>query len=106
MKKNFFTMMKHSMMAILAVAAMGMMTASLAACSSEDESEKNAAKVKEYLAGNEWTINSTSGTYSYYKNHMVYYEDGGDVTPGGFVIEPNTAFGYWQMDGDKLTTRF
>ena len=29
MKKNFFTMMKHSMMAILAVAAMGMMTASL-----------------------------------------------------------------------------
>ena len=40
MKKNFFTMMKHSMMAILAVAAMGMMTASLAACSSsEDESE-------------------------------------------------------------------
>ena len=62
MKKNFFTMMKHSMMAILAVAAMGMMTASLAACSSsEDESEKNAAKVKEYLAGNEWTINSTRG---------------------------------------------
>ena len=40
MKKNFLTMMKHSMMAILAVAAMGMMTASLAACSSsEDESE-------------------------------------------------------------------
>lgn len=37
---------------------------------------------------------------------MVYYEDGGDVTPGGYVIEPNTAFGYWQMDGDKLTTRF
>ena len=99
--------MKHSMMAIFSVVAMGMMTASLAACSSsEDESEKNAAKVKEYLAGNEWTINSTRGTYSYYKNHMVYYEDGGDVTPGGYVIEPNTAFGYWQMDGDKLTTRF
>ena len=107
MKKNFLSMMKHSMMAILAVAAMGMMTASLAACSSsEDESEKNAAKVKEYLAGNEWTINSTRGTYSYYKNHMVYYEEGGGLTPGGYVIEPNTAFGYWQMDGDKLTTRF
>ena len=107
MKKNFLTMMKHSMMAILAVAAMGMMTASLAACSSsEDESEKNAAKVKEYLAGNEWTINSTRGTYSYYKNHMVYYEQGGGLTPGGYVIEPNTAFGYWQMDGDRLTTRF
>lgn len=107
MKKNFLTRMKHSMMAICTLVAAGMITASLAACSSsEDESEKNAAKVKEYLAGNEWTINSTSGTYSYYKNHMVYYEDGGDVTPGGFVIEPNTAFGYWQMDGDKLTTRF
>ena len=107
MKKNFLSMMKHSMMAILAVAAMGMITASLAACSSsEDESEKNAAKVKEYLAGNEWTINSTRGTYSYYKNHMVYYEDGGGLTPGGYVIEPNTAFGYWQMDGDRLTTRF
>lgn len=99
--------MKRSMMAIFSVVAMGMMTASLAACSSsEDESEKNAAKVKEYLAGNEWTINSTRGTYFYYKNHMVYYEDGGDLTPGGYVIEPNTAFGYWQMDGDKLTTRF
>ena len=107
MKKNFLSMMKHSMMAISAMVAMGMVTASLTACSSsEDESEKNAAKVKEYLVGNEWTINSTSGTYSYYKNHMVYYEDGGDVTPGGYVIEPNTAFGYWQMEGDKLTTRF
>ena len=107
MKKNFLTMMKHSMMAILAVAAIGMISASLAACSSsEDESEKNAAKVKEYLAGNEWTINSTRGTYSYYKNHMVYYEGGGGLTPGGYVIEPNTAFGYWQMDGDRLTTRF
>ena len=107
MKKNFLSMLKHSMMAILAVAAMGMITVSLAACSSsEDESEKNAAKVKEYLAGNEWTINSTRGTYSYYKNHMVYYEEGGGLTPGGYVIEPNTAFGYWQMDGDKLTTRF
>lgn len=107
MKKNFLTMMKHSMMAILAVAAMGMITASLAACSSsEDESEKNAAKVKEYLAGNEWTINSTRGTYSYYKNHMVYYEGEGSWSSGGLFGEPNTAFGYWQMDGDRLTTRF
>ncbi len=107
MKKNFLSMMKRSMMAIFSVVAMGMVTASLTACSSnEDESEKNAEKVKEYLAGNEWTINSTSGTYFYYKNHMVYYEDGGGLTPGGYVIEPNTAFGYWQMDGDKLTTRF
>lgn len=62
--------------------------------------------MKEYLAGNEWTINSTSGIYSYYKNHMVCYAGGGGLTPDGHVIEPNTAFGYWQMDGDKLTTRF
>ena len=107
MKKNFLSMMKRSLMAISAMVAMGMVTASLTACSSsDDESEKNAAKVKEYLAGNEWTINSTSGTYSYYKNHMVCYAGGGGLTPDGHVIEPNTAFGYWQMDGDRLTTRF
>ena len=107
MKKNFLSMMKHSMVAICTVVAAGMMTASLTACSSnEDESEKNAAKVKEYLVGNEWTINSTSGTYSYYKNHMVYYEGSGSMSSGGLFGEPNTAFGYWQMDGDKLTTRF
>lgn len=107
MKKNFLSMMKRSLLAISAMVAMGMMTASLSACSSsEDESEKNAAKVKEYLAGNEWTVNSTSGTYSYYKNHLVIYENGGGLTPGGYVIEPDVAFGYWQMDGDKLTTRF
>ena len=107
MKKKFLMMMKHSMMAICTVVAIGMITASLAACSSsEDESEKEAAKVKEYLAGNEWAINSTSGTYSYYKNHMVYYEGEGSWSSGGLFGEPNTAFGYWQMDGDKLTTRF
>lgn len=94
-------------MGICTVVAAGMITASLAACSSsEDESEKNAAKVKEYLAGNEWTINSTSGTYSYYKNHMVYYEGEGSWSSGGLFGEPNTVFGYWQMDGDRLTTRF
>lgn len=106
MKKNFLAMMKHSMMGILAVVAMGMISASLAACSSDDDSEKEAAKVKEYLAGNEWKINATSGTYSYYKNHLVYYEGSGQWTPGGLFAEPNVAFGYWQMDGDKLTTRF
>lgn len=107
MKQNFLSMMKRSLMAISAVVAMGIMTASLTACSSsEDESEKNAAKVKEYLAGNEWTINSTSGTYSYYKNHMVYYEGSGSMSSGGLFGEPNTAFGYWQMEGDKLTTHF
>lgn len=107
---NFFAAMRGKAMAaaILGMAMMMVMGCGvMTGCSSsEDESEKEAAKVKEYLAGNEWTINSTSGTYSYYKNHLVYYEDGGGLTPGGYVIEPNTAFGYWQMDGDKLTTRF
>lgn len=37
MKKNFLTMMKRSLMAISAVVAMGMMTASLSACSSSDD---------------------------------------------------------------------
>lgn len=37
MKKNFLTMMKRSLMAISAVVAMGMMTASLSACSSNDD---------------------------------------------------------------------
>lgn len=107
MKQNFLSMMKHSMMAICTVVAAGMITASLTACSSsEDESEKEAAKVKEYLAGNEWTINSTSGIYSYYKNHMVCYEGGGGLTPDGHVVEPDVAFGHWQMEGDNLTTRF
>lgn len=106
MKRNFLTRMKHSMMAILAVMAMGMMSASLTACGGDDDNEKEMAKVKEYLAGNEWTVNSTSGIYSYYKNHLVIYENGGGLTPGGYVIEPDVAFGYWQMDGDKLTTRF
>ena len=106
MKKNFLAMMKRSMMAILAVVAMGMISASLAACSSDDDNEKELAKVKEYLAGNEWKINATSGTYSYYKNHLVYYEGSGQWTPGGLFAEPNVAFGYWQMDGDKLTTKF
>lgn len=106
MKQNFLTMMKHSLLGILAVMAMGMISASLTACSSDDGNEKELAKVKEYLAGNKWTVNSTSGTYSYYKNHLVLYENGGGLTPGGYVIEPDVAFGYWQMDGDKLTTRF
>lgn len=107
MKQNFLTMMKRSVMAICAVVAMGMISASLSACSSsDDESEKNAAKVKEYLAGNEWTVNSTRGIYSYYKNHMVCYEGGGGLTPDGHVVESNVAFGHWQMEGDKLTTRF
>ena len=66
MKQNFLSMMKHSMMAICTVVAAGMITASLTACSSsEDESEKNSARLKECLTGYGWTMKSTCGTYSY-----------------------------------------
>lgn len=107
---NFFAAMRGKAMAaaILGMAMMMMMGCGvMTGCSSsDDDNEKEMAKVKEYLAGNEWTVNSTSGTYSYYKNHLVIYENGGGLTPGGYVIEPDVAFGYWQMEGDKLTTRF
>ena len=78
---------------------------SLSSCSSSDDDEEKV-DIKEYLAGKEWAANSTSGTYSFYKNHLLYYEGGGGVTSGGYAIEPNVAFGHWQMDGDKLTTTF
>ena len=95
--------MAAAILGIAMVMGCGVMTG---CSSSDDDNEKEMAKVKEYLAGNEWTVNSTSGIYSYYKNHLVIYENGGGLTPGGYVIEPDVAFGYWLMDGDKLTTRF
>ena len=49
MKKKFLTRMKHSMMAILAVVAAGMITASLAACSSsENELSKDETETPEH----------------------------------------------------------
>lgn len=103
MKQNFQTKMRR---AILAFCAMMAMTATFSSCSSDDGDEKKV-NIEEYLAGREWSINSTTGTYFYYKNHMVYYEEGSPVfAPGGVGGEPNIGFGYWQMTGDKLTTQF
>lgn len=49
MKKNFFTMMKRSLMAISAMVAMGMVTASLTACSSsEDELSQDETVTPEH----------------------------------------------------------
>ena len=48
MKKNFLTMMKRSLLAICAVVAMGMITASLAACSSEDELSQDETETPEH----------------------------------------------------------
>ena len=82
-------------------------TVSLSACSSSDgEGSGEQINIEEYLAGKEWAANSTSGTYSYYKNHMVYYEADGSVTSGGLASEPNVGFGYWQIAGDRLNTTF
>ena len=104
---NFLAAMRKNMMAAAILGMAMMMGCSvMTGCSSSSDDDGGKMDVKEYLAGKEWTINGTSGTYSYYKNHMVIYENGGGLTPGGLVIEPDVAFGYWQMDGDKLTTRF
>ena len=48
MQKNFLMKMKHSMMAIFSVVAMGMITASLAACSSEDELPQDETETPEH----------------------------------------------------------
>ena len=105
MKQNFQTKMRHAILALCAMMAMLTMTATFSSCSSNDDDEEKV-NIEEYLAGREWSINSTRGTYSYYKNHMVYYEGSPGFTPGGLVGEPNIGFGYWQMTGDKLTTQF
>lgn len=105
MKQNFQTKMRRAILAICAMMAMMVTTATFSSCSSNDDDEEKV-NIEEYLAGKEWSINSTTGTYSYYKNHMVYYEGSPVFAPGGVGGEPNIGFGYWQMTGDKLTTQF
>lgn len=104
MKQKIQNKLRRAIFAICAMMTMSVMTTAFSSCSSSDDDEK--VNIEEYLAGKEWKINSTTGTYSYYKNHMVYYEDSPGFTPGGLVGEPNVGFGYWQMTGDKLTTQF
>ena len=104
--RNFLRGWRNLLLNIVTMMTMGTITiTSLSACSSSDGDEEKV-DIKEYLAGKEWTVNSTNGTYSFYKNHLLYYEGGGGVTSGGLASEPNIGFGYWQMDGDKLTTTF
>lgn len=88
-----------------AVGVVFCMAVGLASCSSSDD-EGSKIDVKEYLAGKEWNVNSTNGTYSFYKNHMVYYEDSPSFSSSGLAGQPNIGFGYWMMNGDKLTTQF
>ena len=87
-----------------AVGVVFCMAVGLASCSSSDD-EGSKIDVKEYLAGKEWNVNSTNGTYSFYKNHMVYYEDSPSFSSSGLAGQPNIGFGYWMMNGDKLTTQ-
>ena len=104
MKQKIQNKLRRAIFAICAMMAMNVMTTAFSSCSSSDGDEK--VNIEEYLAGREWSIGNSKGTYSYYKNHMVSYEDSPGFTPGGLVGEPNVGFGYWQMTGDKLTTQF
>ena len=104
MKQKIQNKLRRAIFAICAMMAMSVMTTAFSSCSSSDDDEK--VNIEEYLAGKEWKINSTTGTYSYYKNHMVLYEGSPVFAPGGVGGEPNIGFGYWQMVGDKLTTQF
>lgn len=105
MKQNFQTKMRRAILALCAMMAMMVTTTTFSSCSSNDDDEEKV-NIEEYLAGKEWSINSTRGIYSYYKNHMVLYEGSPVFAPGGVGGEPNIGFGYWQMTGDKLTTQF
>lgn len=105
MKQEIKNKLRRAIFAICAMMAMSVMTTSFSSCSSSDDDDEKV-NIEEYLAGREWGVNSTTGTYSYFKNHMVLYEDSPGFTPGGLVSEPNIGFGYWKMTGDKLTTQF
>ena len=104
MKQKIQNKLRRAIFAVCAMMAMSVMTTAFSSCSSSDDDEK--VNIEEYLAGREWSIGSSKGTYSFFKNHMVSYEDSPGFTPGGLVGEPNVGFGYWQMPGDKLTTQF
>lgn len=105
MKQEIQNKLRRSIIAFCAIMAMSVMTTAFSSCSSSDDDDEKV-NIEEYLAGREWKINSTTGTYSYYKNHMVLYEGSPVFAPGGIGGEPNIGFGYWQMTGDKLTTQF
>lgn len=105
MKQKIQNKLRRAILAICTMMAMSVMTTAFSSCSSSDDDDEKV-NIEEYLAGREWSIGSSDGTYSYYKNHMVLYEDSPGFTPGGLVSEPNIGFGYWQMTGDKLTTQF
>ena len=105
MKQKIQNKLRRAIFAICAMTAMSVMTTAFSSCSSSDDDDEKV-NIEEYLAGREWSIGSSTGTYSYYKNHMVLYDGSPGFTPGGLVSEPNIGFGYWQMTGDKLTTQF
>ena len=105
MKQKIQNKLRRAIFAICAMMAMSVMTTAFSSCSSSDDDDEKV-NIEEYLAGREWSIGSSTGTYSYYKNHMVLYDGSPVFTPGGLVGEPNIGFGYWEMTGDKLTTQF
>ena len=105
MKQEIQNKLRRAIFAICTMMAMSVMTTAFSSCSSSDDDDEKV-NIEEYLAGREWSIGSSTGTYSYYKNHMVLYDGSPVFTQGGLVGEPNIGFGYWEMTGDKLTTQF
>ena len=74
MKQEIQNKLRRAIFAICTMMAMSVMTTAFSSCSSSDDDDEKV-NIEEYLAGREWSIGSTTGTYSYYKNHMVLYED-------------------------------
>ena len=63
MKQKIQNKLRRAIFAICAMMAMSVMTTTFSSCSSSDDDDEKV-NIKEYLAGREWKINSTTGTYA------------------------------------------
>ena len=61
MKQKIQNKLRRAIFAICAMMAMSVMTTAFSSCSSSDDDEK--VNIEEYLAGREWSIGSSKGTY-------------------------------------------
>ncbi len=64
MKQKIQNKLRRAILAICAMMAMSVMTTAFSSCSSSDDDDEKA-NIEEYLAGREWGVGSTNGTYSY-----------------------------------------
>lgn len=65
MKQKIQNKLRRAIFAICAMMAMSVMTTAFSSCSSSDDDDEKV-NIEEYLAGKEWSIGSSDGTYSYY----------------------------------------